>query len=149
MDIILPGYDVDFKSFIGDLGRKDWRDMFTYSGKHKVDLSLPKFKLETDNDITRALNELGMRLPYDQQNANFSRMCSSSDQRVWINKTIQKAIIEVDESGSKAAAVTKHRVRGFGAVSDQMIGFNCDNPFVFIISETSSDVILFMGMLTQ
>ena len=63
----------------------------------------------------------------------------------------QKAKIKVNEEGSEAAAVT------VAAVNDKFAGipteypkatFHANRPFVYVISEQSSGVILFVGKFT-
>ena len=150
MDVILPDKDVDFKGFIEGMTADKWNGMFTYSGSHLVNLSLPKFKMEKEYDLTEALVSIGMELPYDQNKADLKKMCSDPAWQLWVDKTIQKTVIKVDEDGSEAAAVTAHVIKGDTAAAPQkVVEFNCDHPFMFMIRETTSGVILFMGTFTE
>ena len=150
MDIILPDKDINFKSFIGSMTAERWKDMFTYHGNHTIELSLPKFKLEAEYDLRDALCSMGMPLAYDKQKADLKKMCSNPSWQLWVDRTIQKSVIEVNENGSKAASVTAHVIKGASSPGPgQIITLDCDHPFMFLIRETTSGAILFMGTLSK
>ena len=150
MDVILPDSDLNFKEFVNGMTGAEWKEMFTYRGRHKIVLSLPKFKMEAEYDLKDALMSMGMELPYIKGKADLTKMCSNDSWQLWVDRTIQKAVIEVDESGSKAAAVTAHVIKGETSPGPQeVIQFNCDHPFMFIIRETTSGALLFMGAFTD
>ena len=150
MDIILPDQDVDFKSFIDKMTGEGWKNMFTYRGTHKIVLALPKFKMEAEYDLKDALSAMGMERAYDPKKAELKKMCSNDDWQLWVDRTIQKSVIEVDEDGSKAAAVTTHVIKGTTSPGPEaVINFTCDHPFMFMIRETTSGAILFMGTFTE
>ena len=76
--------------------------------------------------------------------ADFSKMC---DDKVFSSFVKQKTFIDVNESGTEAAAVTivgmdKNAVGGGG---DKTIFFKADRPFLFIIQENSTGAVLFIG----
>ena len=147
LDIILPVEGVNFKDFIDNLSGEEWWDMFTYKSTHKVNLYLPKFKIESDLNLNSQLATLGMNLPYEHGNADFSRL---SNMPLVIRETRQKAIIDVDENGTTATVTTHHKgdwntLPGPGDV----IEFKADHPFVFLIRETTSKTILFIGTLAE
>ena len=150
MDVILPDKGVDFKDFINKMTGDGWKTMFTYSRNHKVRLSLPKFKMEAEYDLRDALVAMGMPLVYQKGMADLKKMCSNDSWTLWVDRTIQKTVIEVDENGSKAAAVTAHVIKGDTSPGPEaIIDFNCDHPFMFMIRETTSGTILFMGTFTE
>lgn len=151
MDVVLPDTDIDFREFIAGMTGEKWKDMFTYTGSHEVVLSLPKFKLESNYELTDALMAMGMELPYDKDKADLKKMCSDPLWQLWVGKTTQKSVIEVDEKGTKAATVTTHHVKGETAAGPPAgrVVFKADHPFLFLIRETTSDTILFIGTLTD
>jgi serpin B len=63
---------------------------------------------------------------------------------------VQKAYIDVNEAGSEAAAVTIAVVAPKGAPSNQEpIEMSFDHPFLFVIRDTNTGTILFIGQLMQ
>ena len=64
-----------------------------------------------------------------------------------ISQVTQKAYIRVDESGTEAAAVTIIGMLGAGLVTPPPpVTFTADHSFLYTISETTSGVILFIGV---
>ena len=85
---------------------------------------------------------------FDEKEANFSGITDNAS-GLHISKLIQKAVIEVNEEGSEAAAAT-------GAIFVKKIigtpiipSFVCDHPFMFFIKDSKTDLILFMGRVTD
>ncbi len=76
--------------------------------------------------------------------SNFSKMYTQS---VAISRAIHKTFIEVNEEGTEAAAVT---AVGVGLTSlPQTIQMTVDRPFVYVIAEKTSGVILFTGIVND
>jgi serpin B len=150
MDVILPDPDVDFKEFIDKMTDEEWKTMFAYRDTQKIQLSLPKFRMEAEYDLRDALMAMGMPLAYQKGKADLKKMCSNDSWILWVDRTIQKTVIEVDENGSEAAAVTAHLIKGLASPGPgKIIDFNCDHPFMFMIRETTSGAILFMGTFSE
>jgi serpin B len=62
---------------------------------------------------------------------------------------IHKAFVDVAEEGTEAAAATGIAMRPMAARADPGVIFHADHPFVFLIRDTRSGVILFAGRLTN
>lgn len=107
-----------------------------------VELSLPKFNLETNYNLVPYMQDLGMKDAFTMR-ADFSKMTDSKG--LYISSVIHKAFIEVDEAGTEAAAVTAILV-GKTSIPQYMI-FNANRPFLFFIQDNRSQSILFMGRL--
>ena len=68
--------------------------------------------------------------------------------QLFVSKVVQKAIIEVNEKGSKAAAATYVECTIYSATeSDETPQFNCNRPFLFLIKDNLSGLILFSGRI--
>ena len=103
-------------------------------------LWLPKFTLTYDAFLNRPLERMGME-PAFVPGADFSRM-SPIGQSLCIDFVRQKTFIEVDEVGTRAAAVTVVGVR-----PTSFLGIRVDRPFVFALRERLSGTILFVGLV--
>jgi serpin B len=63
----------------------------------------------------------------------------------YVTEILHKAVIDVDEEGTTAAAVTSMHVRKSTGGLPRQITFKADHPFLFFIKDKKTDIILFMG----
>ena len=79
--------------------------------------------------------------------ANFQGITGGNSDSPFVSKAIQKAFIEVNEEGSEAAAATAAVTHVYCLPSQisQPIDFICDRPFVFLIKDNLTGMILFSG----
>ena len=125
-----------------------------YFEGYEVDLKLPRFETSSDTDLlegglVRLMQKMGIKLAFDSYYAEIPNMC---DRPVYIDMMRQKAKIKVNEEGSEAAAVTVAGVK-YGSTVQEPIKypkatFHANRPFVYVIGEASSGVILFVGKYT-
>ena len=115
--------------------------------KHtQLALSLPKFEYTVSNPLKKPLIEMGMVLPFDEVNADFSNMVDTQNAKVFIGDIFQNARIINDEGGTEAAAVTVIEFKTTSMpVLDDPIVFNCNKPFFYIIEDVTTGAALFMG----
>ena len=121
---------------------------------YDVDLKLPRFATQSDtydlgNDgLVDLLKPMGIHLAFDSKLAEIPNMANKP---VFIGTMRQKACITVNEKGAEAAAVTVAGMVAATAVGQDdypMATFHANRPFVCVISEQSSGVILFVGKFT-
>ncbi len=114
-----------------------------------VDITLPKFRLETSVPLTRALGSLGMTRVFDPQKAELAGI-SGGKEPLWLDWVLQQAYVNVDEEGTEAAAVTAAAGGFFGAAPKPRVEvFRADHPFIFLIRDTRTGCIFFMGRLVK
>ena len=114
----------------------------------KVDLKLPRFETESSTeDLIGTLKTMGTKRVFDSFFAKIPNMCESN---VYISMMLQKARIKVNESGSEAAAVTVAQMMKCTSLSvpEEPVKFYANHPFVYVIREKSTGVILFVGKFT-
>ena len=87
---------------------------------------------------------MGMGITFGN-NADFSNI---SDLQLYISFVLHQAFIETNEEGTEAAAAT---IIGFENTSVQSSPFilNIDHSFLYIIRETTTNSILFMGRVAD
>ncbi|KAI5632542.1 serpin (serine protease inhibitor) domain-containing protein [Phthorimaea operculella] len=102
--------------------------------KTKVEVSLPKFKIETEIDLNELLPKIGIKSIFDQSNSGLNNLLSPPE-ALFVSKAIQKAFIEVNEEGAEAAAATAMVVGFYSAMVelDPPKSFVADRPFVVAI----------------
>jgi serine protease inhibitor len=142
MYCILPEETVSINEFIASLDAEKWNIIKnSISEREQVQLQLPRFKLEYGiKNLNDSLTALGMGEAFTDT-ADFSGIRED----ICISRVLHKAVIEVNEEGSEAAAATVVEIRETAAV--EPLAFIADRPFVFIISDDDTGTILFMGKL--
>lgn len=111
-----------------------------------VTVHIPKFKLETKYTLNEMLKEMGMPTAFSPDTADLSGI--NGMKGLFIQSALHKAFVEVNEEGTEAAAAT---AIGIGLTSErpQPPLFRADHPFIFIIQDSESGNILFMGRVTN
>jgi len=125
---IRASIDTNFLNEITD-NYKDWN----------VGLKMPRFSFGTELDLVEPLTNLGMTYAFNSS-ADFTRI---ADDQLFIDKSRQKSVIEVDEWGTKAASSSFMFVAT--GLSSGLI--EIDHPFIFVIINEPYDTILFMGQV--
>ena len=113
---------------------------------HNVDIMMPRFTTESEIKLEQVLSSMGMPLAFHYLAAQFSKMIE--DEELWVSMMMQKAKIEVNEKGTKAAAVTiaKGVTKSLsGDNRPRHVEFHATRPFVYYIVDNSSGTIYFMG----
>lgn len=110
----------------------------------QVQLALPKFKFSYENTLNDELSALGMQLAMSE-NADLTGISKSGN--LTISEVKHKTFIDVNEEGTEAAAVTS---TGISVTSlPQYFVMNFDRPFLFLIRENSTGLILFTGVVNN
>ncbi|MFA6282007.1 MAG: serpin family protein [Candidatus Omnitrophota bacterium] len=111
-----------------------------------VNVFLPKFKFETKYFMADDLKEMGMPTAFSDM-ADFSGMTGNKD--LFISQVIHQAFVEVNEEGTEAAAATAVIVEKCSVLPSRPKIFKADHPFIFIIQETKTGNILFIGRVSD
>jgi serpin B len=109
--------------------------------RRQVQVYLPRFRCQARLKLSGTLKEMGLKRPFGDD-ADFSGM--SPGWRSRLSEVFQQAVIDVNEEGTvAAAATTTTQVRTLPPV------FRADRPFVFLLRDSHSGSILFLGRLVD
>jgi len=113
-----------------------------------VNVKMPRFKFEHTAELKPPLQKMGINIAFDDS-ADFSKI--TDEDKLFVSRVLQKAMIRVDEEGTEAAAITVVLMDAVGMPDEQpkVYTFYADRPFLFLIRENTSDSILFMGRVHQ
>ena len=115
----------------------------------KVDLTIPKFKIEYGGSLDRELQALGIHTAYNPNLADLTGMVDPAllgGRKLYLDSVVQKVSVNVDETGTEAAAVTvMYTKRNTSVDPSQVVKFRADRPFLFAIRDNTSGQILFSG----
>jgi serpin B len=107
-----------------------------------LDLAMPKFTFSTAPDMTATLKALGMTDAFEANKADLSGIDGARD--LVITSVAHQAFINVDESGTEAAGATAVII-GITAAPVAPVSLTMDHPFLFMIRERQTGLILFIG----
>ena len=111
--------------------------------RYLVDIRMPKFTMESDIPLNETLQQLDMRAAFNSD-ADFSKMTTDSA-GLFVTDVQQKTFVEVDETGTRAVAVTSLGI-GCSAPPQSQV-FHADRPFVYAI--VKGNTILFLGRFVK
>jgi serpin B len=107
----------------------------------EAEIFLPRFAMETQYKLNESLKALGLAAALDPKKADFSGIDGARE--LFVQFVVHQARIEVDERGTRAGALSGI-VGTFGGPPKPVI-FRADRPFLFLIRDTRSGAILFVG----
>jgi serpin B len=112
----------------------------------QVSIYLPRFTNESSFNLTTTLAAMGMPDAFTPDVADFSGMDGMTD--LYLSFVLHKAWVQVSEAGTQAAAAT------VSGITTTIVGgfpptFRADHPFIFLIRDTQSGSILFLGRLAN
>ncbi|XP_039748672.1 antichymotrypsin-2-like isoform X5 [Pararge aegeria] len=110
----------------------------------EVDLSIPRFKIETTTDLKDILTKMNVKKMFSPAEARLDNLLKNVKDSLYIASAIQKAFIEVNEEGAEAAAANEFNIHYLSAIPAQPIEFKADHPFFYFLLEGSN--ILFNGV---
>ena len=144
MYLFLPGTNSNPAKLLAGMDNDTWRDKILPGFRdNEGTLAFPRFKLDYDVVLNDPLQALGMRHAFDD--ADFSAMASEP---LFVSQVKQKSFVEVNEEGTEAAAVTTVMV-GRMAIMEPIKTFEMivDRPYFFVIGDSATQSILFMGVV--
>lgn len=143
MYVLLPKEDIDINKFLVNLDRDLINKSITDSEEAEVELKFPKFNIEYGYiNLVDFLQNLGMNNSFGVA-ADFSGI---SEQQIDIGVVNHKAVIEVNEEGTVAAAVSEIAM-GATAAAPQI--FKVNRPFILFIRDDRTGSILFEGKIME
>ena len=147
MYIFLPYRESDLNTFLDVLNIENWENWVSQFHEQEVFLSMPKFKLEYEKTLNTPLESLGMGIAFAPRLADFSRMADLEvlGKNLYIGEVLHKAVVEVNEEGTEAAAVTSVGIR----VTSAPPAFMANRPFFFAIHDNETKTVLFMGTVVD
>ncbi|MCP4726464.1 MAG: serpin family protein [bacterium] len=143
MAIILPDRDTDVYSVLNDLTADELDNILSNTVRREMMVTIPRFKLKYELEMDDVLKALGMGIAFMPGTADFSRI--NPNEALFISKVKHKSFVDVNEEGTEAAAATSVEI-SLTSAPEQFIA---DRPFLFIIRETLSNTIVFMGKIVE
>jgi serpin B len=141
MDVILPAEGKTCADILPMLTDTNWNTWVENMNEREMELYMPRFKYEYKIELKDVLSSMGMSVAFSG-GADFSNI---SDQGLAISKVLHQTYIDNKEEGTEAAAVTVIMFENTSIPPEPGV-IRLDRPFYYIIRETSSNTIVFMGL---
>jgi len=148
MKVMLPNDGKTIYDVIQSLDKTSWKELQYGSREVIADVKIPRFTTKFDTDLIEPLKAMGAPSMFIGDVAEFPNISTNYKHGLYVALMKQNAAIEVNEEGTKASAVTIATVgltsAGPAPLPDN-IDFHCDRPFVYVIQESTSGVVFFVG----
>lgn len=145
MVIVLPDALDGLSKFEQQLTPNTLKDIKRSVRKTRAFVLVPKFKLEYKKTLNTVLKDLGLKSIF-KQSADLSGI--SESRNLAVSEVVHKAVVEVNEEGTEAAAVTSIGVVFTSAIAPE-IRFVVNRPFFFAIVDRRNDLVLFQGRVNK
>jgi len=141
MTVILPKETKTTADVLNSLTVDSWNLTLQNLSSREVEVHFPRFKTKNKFLLNDVLKNMGMNLAFTDY-ADFTNIANAS---LSISRVLHNTCVEVTEEGAEAAAVTVVEVSYTSFPVN--LQFRADKPFVFVIREKSTGVILFIGKM--
>lgn len=138
--------DTTLDDMVGDFTPEKFEEITdNLMERDSLQVYMPKFEIDYKIEgFGNDLQDMGLTIPFGAA-ADFTRMTGSED--LFISEVMHRAVVEVNEEGSEAAAVTVIAVPTSGGYEPPP-EIRLNRPFLFFIRENTTNTILFMGSYT-
>lgn len=142
---LLPDEGITAEEYLNELNGEKLLNLLKNRQKKLGKAKMPKFKAEFDASLVKPLKKLGMTNAFDEGIADFKKMAVSTMGNIFINDVKHKTFIEVNETGTKAAAVTAVEMAN-SCVPSYEFEITLDCPFIYMIIDEETSLPLFIGI---
>ncbi|NWJ52281.1 MAG: serpin family protein [Bacteroidetes bacterium] len=143
MTVLLPQTGKTTSDLTAAFNAANWKKWNDGMVSNKIQVYLPRFKINYENKLNSLLSTMGMADAFNPAVADFTRINAGGG--LSISEVKHKTMVEVNEEGTVAAAVTSVAIVLNSFPQTQIININ--KPFLFVISEKSTGAILFTGRI--
>lgn len=145
MDVILPDEPGFINNVMDQLSIDSFTGWINQMYVREIDLSFPRFKYGYKKKLKDVLTDMGMGIAFTDD-ADFSNISEVYD--LLINDVTHQSFIETNEEGTEAAAATIVDI-GLTSMPPAPLVIKLDHPFIYIIRETTTNTIIFMGLVSD
>ncbi len=143
MVIVMPNGGKSVNDIAAEMDSTTWQSWAGRLSTYRADITMPKFQFSYSANLNAPLITMGMGVAFSPL-ADFSNINASGG--LQITAVNHKAFVDVDESGTTAAAVTSVTIGTSVALNNQII---INHPFIFVIREMKTGLIVFTGIVND
>lgn len=110
-----------------------------------ADLALPKLDMTTKVNLLASLQAMGLGHLLTPETAGLDGLLVDPPGPPYVGQAWQQAVLQVDEEGTRAAAVTELGMMAGSARVEQPIQFVVDRPYLFVVGDSDTGWPLFLA----
>lgn len=152
MYVFLPARNSSLEKLHGVLSAARWEGWRKKFSETRGSVHLPRFQMNYSAWLRPVLFNLGMERAFDPERAEFGGI-RNEPPPVWIDQVLHRAVAEVNEEGTEAAAATMTMMVAMAKMVPQRpepyFEMVVDRPFLFLIRDETGGSILFMGSVVD
>ena len=145
---LLPDEGVTLAELLSGLNGTKLYDLINQHHYSKVETALPKFTGSTELELIPALEAMGITDLFDLSAADLRSMGSAANNSLYVSAVRHSTFIEVDENGTRAAAVTAVEANTNADDPGPKQQVVLDRPFLYMIVDTHACLPIFVGTVT-
>ena len=146
---LLPNEGVSITDYVAGLTGGKLHALLNAPQHGTVEAAIPRFKASSSLELSDALKAMGVTDAFDSTAADLRAMGGAPNDQLYVSAVLHKTYLELDENGTKAAAVTAVVNEAACAAPTEVHRVVLDRPFVYMIVDTHANLPLFLGTVTQ
>ena len=145
---LLPNEGVSIADYVAGLTGGKLHALLNDPQHGTVEAAIPRFKAPSSLELNDALKAMGVTDAFDSAAADLRAMGGAPNDQLYVSAVLHKTYLELDENGTKAAAVTAVANDAGSAEPPEVHRVVLDRPFVYMIVDTHANLPLFLGTVT-
>ena len=145
MLLLLPKEESNLQDMLGHLDMQALKEVTSKARKRLCDIRLPRFKSDSELSLNEPLQKLGISRLFEDGGTSGILVPIEEGEKSSISSIGQKAVISLDEEGTEWAAVSWAIETEEANEELPMVTITFDRPFLYLITEQSTGVILLIG----
>ena len=153
---LLPDEEITLEDYLGwmEKNAEGFAEAVNDRTNADVYVTMPEFRNEYDIEMNNVLKAMGMTDAFNMNLANFDPMMASTtdkDYKIWIERVVHKTYIDVNRTGTSAAAATMVEMRAYATAirEKEIVYINLDRPFVYAIVDNDTGLPIFLGCIND
>lgn len=142
---ILPEAGMPMKEFLASFDGDAWAELLESRTETAVVCGIPEFRTDSSMSLKDTLQDMGVTDLFDAERADLRDLAVSEAGNIWINKALQRTVIEVDRHGTKAASISLFS--GGDAAGPMETEVILNRPFVYAVVDDQSHLPVFLGVM--
>ena len=145
---LLPNEGVSIADYVAGLTGGKLHALLNDPQHGTVEAAIPRFKASSSLELSDALKAMCVTDAFDSAAADLRAMGGAPNDQLYVGAVLHKTYLELDENGTKAAAVTAVVADAGSAEPPEVHRVVLDRPFVYMIVDTHANLPLFLGTVT-